>query len=121
MLQLFDFADPNSLVARRDQTTVPSHALFLMNSPEMIEWASHTADRLLARAELDDAGRLRWLYQLALTREPTAAEQAEILRFLQAEACLSEVKSSPSSDEPQFVRHGSTCARRCWPATNFAM
>lgn len=100
MLQLFDFADPNSLVARRDQTTVPSHALFLMNSPAMIEFASHTADRLLARAELDDAGRLQWLYQLAMTREPTAAEQAEVLRFLQAEASFAEVTTSPHSDEP---------------------
>src|SRR5690606_4619039 len=86
MLQLFDFADPHAPIARRDQTTVPSHALFLLNNPEMIEWASHTADRLLARTELDDAGRLQWLYRLALAREPTVAEQEEIRRFLEAEA-----------------------------------
>jgi hypothetical protein len=34
-----------------------------------------------------------------LAREPTAAEQAEILRFLEAEARWTEVSTSPSSDQ----------------------
>ncbi|MFP6763153.1 MAG: DUF1553 domain-containing protein, partial [Planctomycetaceae bacterium] len=39
MLQLFDFGDPNSIVARRDVTTVAPQALFLMNSPFVMEQA----------------------------------------------------------------------------------
>jgi len=82
MLSLFDFADPNALTGQRDETTVPSQSLFLMNSEIMIDIAQATATRLLAQTELNDTQRLTRLYQLALTREPTAAEQAVSLAFL---------------------------------------
>ncbi|MDA1161518.1 MAG: PSD1 and planctomycete cytochrome C domain-containing protein [Planctomycetota bacterium] len=81
-LSLFDFADPNSLTGRRDETTVPSQALFLMNSPTMITFANDTAGRLLSQKQMDDAQRLHWLYELALARKPTAAEQSVVLNFL---------------------------------------
>jgi hypothetical protein len=99
MFELFDFADPNSLVGRRDETTVPSQALFLMNSPTMIEHAKHTADRLLAKNELDDAQRLQWLYELALARMPTAAEQATALGFLAGEQGLVEQTDGARSQD----------------------
>jgi hypothetical protein len=82
MFQLFDFADPNSLVGKRDETTIPSQALFLMNSESMIAHASKTADRLLSRDDLDDAQRLTWLFTLALNREPKEAERETILKYL---------------------------------------
>ncbi|MBI1310184.1 DUF1553 domain-containing protein [bacterium] len=84
MLQLFDFADPNALIGQRDQATVPSQALFLLNSPTMIEFATVTANRLLAEEQLDDAGRLDLLYQLALARKPTDDERASVLSFLKS-------------------------------------
>jgi hypothetical protein len=84
MLQLFDFADPNALTGQRDQTTVPSQALFLMNSSAIIEFATATAERLLAEGQLDGAGRLDLLYQLALARSPTTEERDSVLRYLQA-------------------------------------
>jgi hypothetical protein len=90
MLALFDFADPNALVGQRDETTVPSQALFLMNSPTMIEHAKHTANRLLANQELDDSQRLEWLYEMTLARRPTQAEQQVALKFLASEQGLVE-------------------------------
>ncbi|MDA1018199.1 MAG: DUF1549 and DUF1553 domain-containing protein, partial [Planctomycetota bacterium] len=100
MSSLFDFADPNSLIGRRDETTVPSQALFLMNSPTMIEFAKDTVDRLLAQESLDDAERLRQLYELALARKPTDAEQAMALSFLAGEQGLVKPsKGSRSADE----------------------
>ena len=83
ILQLFDFADPNALIGQRDQTTVPSQALFLMNSSTMIGFALATADRLLADEQLDDAGRLEFLYQLAFARKPTAEERDRVSEYLQ--------------------------------------
>ena len=49
----FDFASPDSSSAQRFRTTVPQQALFLMNSPLVIEQARYLASRpdLLARAD----------------------------------------------------------------------
>jgi hypothetical protein len=81
MLEVFDFADPDVSVGRRDATTVPTQALFLMNSPFVQEQARHAAKRLLA-LPADDAGRLSDLYRRAFGREPTAKETETALAFL---------------------------------------
>ena len=88
MLSLFDFADPNSLVGRRDKTTVPSQALFLMNSPTMVEFAQDTANRLMQRKGLNDAERLEWLYEITVGRKPSLKERALALIFLTGEQGL---------------------------------
>lgn len=98
MLALFDFADPNALVGKRDETTVPSQALFLMNSPTMIEFATDTADRLLLDTNMDDAQRLGMLYELALSRQPTLAEQQVALSYLGGEQGLLEGSSQPRGE-----------------------
>lgn len=82
MLQLFDFGDPNALASRRDTTTNAPQALFLMNSPFVIEQAKHFAARLAADKTLDTTGRVRWAYQLALVRAPTAAELKRAAAFV---------------------------------------
>jgi hypothetical protein len=100
MLSLFDFADPNALVGRRDETTVPSQSLFLMNSTTIIEFAKDTADRLLSQKEMDDRQRLQLLYELALTRRPTEQEQAIALTFLGGEQGLvDQANAARSKDE----------------------
>ena len=48
VLALFDAADPNGVTAVRNETTVPSQALFLLNHPFVREQALYFADRLLA-------------------------------------------------------------------------
>ncbi|MCB9940583.1 MAG: PSD1 domain-containing protein [Planctomycetaceae bacterium] len=98
MLTLFDFADPNALVGKRDETTVPSQALFLMNSPTMIEFASHTADRLLRDATIGDAQRLQMLYELTLARKPTEVERQTALSFLASEQGATNSPSDPQSN-----------------------
>lgn len=103
IFQLFDFADPNSLVGQRDETTVPSQALFLMNSPTMIDFARDTADRLLAQKEMDDIQRLNWLYQLALSRNPTSAEQTAVLNYLASEQGL-VVKPDKTRSDKENIR-----------------
>jgi hypothetical protein len=78
----FDFASPDTHSPRRFTTTVPQQALFLMNSPFLIEQAKHLATRTSGGS--DD--RLRQLYRLALDRLPTDAERARGLRFIQEAA-----------------------------------
>jgi len=74
MLRLFDFAEPSIIVGRREVTTVPAQALFLLNSSFVIEQSDHMARRILAAA--DDPARVRQAYRLALGRIPSDAEIA---------------------------------------------
>lgn len=82
ILKLFDFADPNALIGKRDETSVPAQALFLMNSPWMIGQSRHTAEHLLRRTALNDHERLELLYQKALSRAPDEKEAERALTYL---------------------------------------
>jgi hypothetical protein len=79
IFEVFDFADPDVATGRREATTVPTQALFLLNSPFAIEQARQTANRLLA---VKGAARVKRLYLLALGRPPTDAEVARALAFV---------------------------------------
>ncbi len=80
-LELFDFAEPSLVTGARDDTSVPSQALYLLNSPEVMKLADATADRLLAKytsvTERIDAG-----FRLAYGRPPTQREADAADRFL---------------------------------------
>jgi len=82
VLQTFDFADPNLLIAQRDERTIPSQSLFMLNSPWLWQQAKLAAERMLANSLSDDATKLAWLYQTFFTREPTLAEREALLKFI---------------------------------------
>ncbi len=83
VLTLFDAADPNSVSAVRNETTVTPQALFLLNNPFVREQALHFARRLLAETGATDAGRVRTAYRLALGRDPTDEETKTSLAFVE--------------------------------------
>ena len=68
---------------QREVTTVPSQALYLMNSPFVLAQAKSFAQRLLDAKDLDDAGRVDLAFRLALARTPTAQEREQVLAYLQ--------------------------------------
>ncbi|MBS0203231.1 MAG: DUF1553 domain-containing protein [Planctomycetes bacterium] len=78
----FDFADPSTLAGQRDQTTVAPQALFMMNSGFVLEQVTALADRLLDRTDLDRAARIRLLYAVAYSRDPSEAEVSRGLGYL---------------------------------------
>jgi hypothetical protein len=82
VLALFDGADPNGVTAVRNDTTVPSQALFLLNHLFVREQARHFAARLLADPTASDHDRLVKAYRVALGRAPTPAEVEEVTTFL---------------------------------------
>jgi hypothetical protein len=82
MLQLFDFSDPNTVAGRRDETTVATQALFMMNNPFIIEQADHFATRLEHANLPDNRARIRLAYRLALGRSPTETELSRAHRFV---------------------------------------
>ncbi len=81
VLALFDGADPNGVTAVRNDTTVPSQALFLMNHPFVRDQAKAFAERLAATPGTDNE-RIALGYRLALGRGPTTNESETVRRFL---------------------------------------
>ena len=86
ILALFDAADPNGVTAVRNETTVASQSLFLLNSPFVREQAQAFAQRLLAdqTQNIADDQRLATAYFLAFGRPPTSEEQTDARAFLAA-------------------------------------
>ena len=79
-LALFDYAEPSMVTGKRDVTTVPSQALYLMNSPFVIRVADTMARRLIAEQTSPDE-RIKVAYQLAYGRPPTAGELEKTQQF----------------------------------------
>jgi hypothetical protein len=84
VFRAFDFASPDTSNPQRFTTTVPQQALFLMNSPFIIEMAR----RLVSRAEFvglkQSHQRIQYLYRRAYGRRADADEVQLGLRFLAA-------------------------------------
>jgi cytochrome c553 len=81
-LQVFDFAEQGLVTGHRDLTTVAPQALYLLNDPFVRRQSLVLAERLLARGDLDDAGRVYWAYRATVGRTPTRAEIDRALAFL---------------------------------------
>ena len=82
ILAVFDFADPNLVVGSRTTSSVPTQALFLMNSPFIRAQATAAAQHLLLEKLPDNPARIRQTYRRTLGRNPTARERQIILNFL---------------------------------------
>src|SRR5581483_6762539 len=80
-LAIFDVADPSLIVGQREVTTVPSQALYLMNSPFVLAQAKALANRLLAKS-MDDPARIDLAFRMAFARSPNAQERDAVLAYL---------------------------------------
>ena len=83
LFEVFDFADINQPIAQRTTSTVATQALFLMNSPKVIEQARSAADRVL-KSSPDMESRITTAFQSSLQRPPTAKEQTQVRDFLES-------------------------------------
>jgi len=84
-LDLFDFAEPSLVVAAREVTTVPSQALYMLNSPFIRENAAAFAKRFQGTSA-DPKERITAAYLTAFSRPPTAAEIARAESYLTTQA-----------------------------------
>ena len=83
LLRTFDFASPDTTAPKRFETTAPQQALFFMNSP----WILNQARGLAARtAERTGVARIRQLFQLALSRDPTSDELARAVQYVEGDS-----------------------------------
>jgi hypothetical protein len=82
LFEAFDFADPNLVMGRRNVSTVPTQALYLMNNPFVMEQSRYAAEVMLAVPNMNDAKRVERAYWTVLGRAPTEAECQLALRFV---------------------------------------
>lgn len=86
LLTCFDFSNPQMPNSKRNSTIVPQQALFLMNSPMVIDVASLVMDRPEVQRAANDVERVQRLYRVILQRTPTAEETREALQFIRMDA-----------------------------------
>ncbi|OYW75300.1 MAG: hypothetical protein B7Z37_13850 [Verrucomicrobia bacterium 12-59-8] len=83
LFEVFDFADINQPIAQRTTSTVATQALFLMNSPKVIEQARNAADQVLKSSPETDK-RINTAFQHSLQRSPTEREQAQVRDYMES-------------------------------------
>ncbi len=91
----FDFANPDSVNGRRHETSVPQQALFLMNSPVVIEQAKKLVAQEGFFNSADNTERIEFLYTRIFQRRPTAEEIKLGLNFIAHSPNVS--KATPKS------------------------
>ena len=99
VLNTFDFATPGSTTGKRYETIVPQQALFLMNSPLVIEQVRNVVNRDAFQDSGSDEDRIGFLYEL----------------FFQRPAAESEVRAGK-----EFVASFQASAARVEPTANAA-
>jgi hypothetical protein len=98
LLRVFDFASPDQSAAGRPLTTVPQQALFLMNSPFVIEQAKALASRGEIASAGGEAEKIAALYRVVFSRPPSEAETRVGLEFIQSASAV----QSPLSPWEQY-------------------
>jgi hypothetical protein len=86
LFRTFDFASPDTTSPQRFSTTVPQQALFLMNSPFVVQQASALLQRPEVKACATDEQRVQELYRLVFHRQPDPDEFNLARSFVQAKA-----------------------------------
>lgn len=109
LFRTFDFASPDTHAPQRFTTTVPQQALFLMNSPFVIEQARALVNRKEVAAGLTPAERIQALYRLLYQRDATPDEVTLGLRFL--EAAEPEMPTPKATDVIESKAENNTAQR----------
>ncbi len=85
LFEVFDAASPGLVTGRREESTVATQALVLLNHPWIREQADAIASRFAATVPGETGTALDHLYQTLLGRLPSAAERRLALDFLGAD------------------------------------
>lgn len=78
----FDFGDPTVMNGDRASTTIAPQALFMLNGTVVLTATKAQAASMLKRTDLDDKGRIRYLYETCFGRPATEAEVTRALTYL---------------------------------------
>ncbi len=97
LFMVFDFPDPHAPLGKRHITSAATQALYVMNSPFVIEQSKAWAQRLAGIPSLDDTGRIKRAFVEAFAREPSNAELLRTTAFLNEFSDAATAKESDAS------------------------
>ena len=86
MFNTFDFANPDMSTGERIMTTVPQQALFMMNSPFLVEQVKSILARPDIAAATSDAEKVRLIFRTLFQRAPRPDELKLAEQFLTTES-----------------------------------
>jgi hypothetical protein len=107
MMNHFDFANPGMPSGKRHETTVPQQALFMMNSPLMVEVSRLLLDRPEMKPATADDKKIHALYWMIYQRPPRPEEVELGLAFLtatSAQTALAAEEEDAASTDPRAAR-----------------
>lgn len=90
---VFDAAERNTCVVRRQSTSTPLQALNLLNDTQCVEAARHLGQRMLthpASTPEPMVERLGWMFRSVIGRQPTARETAILARLFEEQRRIFE-------------------------------
>jgi hypothetical protein len=102
----FDFASPDMENGRRYHTTVPQQALYLMNSPLVVEQARNVVERPDVTSCKTDADKIKRLYEIIYQRPPRSEELKLGLEFLDDASTPADAAPNATSVEPPSFGKG---------------
>jgi hypothetical protein len=109
-LEAFDPVSQTLVTGQRETTTVPTQALYLLNSTFVRQQALAFAEKAVANDNRPDTERVTEVYQVTLGRPPTASETTRALEFLghyaltwhEAEPPKGQpIAAAPTSENPE--------------------
>ncbi len=122
LLAQFDYPNPDTPTGVRYHTTVPQQALFLMNSPLVVETARKLTHQPSFSDLSTDEARVKALYLAVFQREPTDAEISLGLAYVRANptGLDLEVPQTPAMKAAQNRRRNQRQAMAAGKSMKFA-
>jgi cytochrome c553 len=99
MLAAFDMADPSLTTGKRDTTSGPNQALFLLNSPLVLEQSNAFARRVIDAVGEDDKEGIELAFRLVLSHKPNEVQTQAALAYL--ESVRSVTRAEHGAELPQ--------------------
>ncbi|TWU26266.1 Planctomycete cytochrome C [Novipirellula galeiformis] len=107
-LAAFDLPDAVGVMGMRENTTLPTQALFLLNSDFVVDQAEHLAARLFRDEPSDERRRAQHAFAVVLQREASEFEVTQLLNLIQrAGDAVSPQQTSVA--EPTMKAWASAC------------
>ena len=97
-LAVFDAPDREKCIARRSRTNTPLQALVLMNDPTYVEASRALAGEMILRGGREPAERLRFAFERALARPPSAVESKLLQGLAREQAAKFRAEPQLASD-----------------------
>lgn len=107
-LAVFDFADPSLISGKREITTVPSQALYMMNSEFVIESADAMARHLTEDRGLRGPELAKEAFYLCYSRPPTSEEGQRTKEYIERFLATAD-ESGLSQDEARLLALTTFC------------